>query len=121
MSRKPSKNKPYTFILETKPTPKGRPRMTRRGRVYTPATTLQAEAELKAAYGGPLYEGPVSLDVTYSPTKVVITVTPLLYTTPSKLRGDLDNYIKLTMDSLNGVAWADDKQVHTVIAEKVQW
>jgi crossover junction endodeoxyribonuclease RusA len=36
----------------------------------------------------------------------------------SKLRGDVDNYLKTVMDGLNGVAWEDDKQVHAVVAEK---
>jgi len=34
------------------------------------------------------------------------------------LRGDLDNYVKLLMDGLNGVAWLDDKQVTIITAVK---
>jgi Holliday junction resolvase RusA-like endonuclease len=35
----------------------------------------------------------------------------------------LDNYVKLTLDALNGVAWADDGQVvriHAVKVDKVE-
>jgi len=35
------------------------------------------------------------------------------------LRGDLDNYVKLTLDALNGVAWEDDRQVVRISAVKV--
>jgi len=35
------------------------------------------------------------------------------------LRGDLDNYVKLTLDALNEVAWDDDGQVVRINASKV--
>ena len=38
--------------------------------------------------------------------------------TKSKLRGDLDNYIKTILDALNGVAWDDDSQVVKIIGIK---
>jgi Holliday junction resolvase RusA-like endonuclease len=31
----------------------------------------------------------------------------------------LDNYVKLTLDALNGVAWEDDRQVVRIRAVKV--
>jgi len=36
----------------------------------------------------------------------------------SKLRGDTDNYLKLLLDGLNGVAFVDDKCVMIVRGEK---
>jgi crossover junction endodeoxyribonuclease RusA len=36
---------------------------------------------------------------------------------PAK-RGDLDNYTKVLMDSLNGVAYADDSQIVRIVAER---
>lgn len=37
----------------------------------------------------------------------------------SKLRGDIDNYIKTVLDALNGVAWGDDNQIVKVTAVKI--
>ena len=85
-AKRKNKKKPYSISVASKPIPKGRPRMTRYGRVFTPEGTT-------------------------------VTVTPV-DGTQSKLRGDLDNYVKLLMDGLNGVAWLDDKQVIVVRAEK---
>ena len=49
----------HAFIVEGRPKPKGRPRMTRRGRVYTPKETLEYEAKIAEAeaYGAPSSRG----------------------------------------------------------------
>ena len=116
-TKRKNKKKPYSIKVESKPIPKGRPRMTRYGRVFTPATTLNAEAIIAQAWNGPKYEGLVEVDCMFTPEGTTVTVTPV-DGTQSKLRGDLDNYVKLLMDGLNGVAWLDDKQVIVVRAEK---
>ena len=36
----------------------------------------------------------------------------------SKLRGDVDNYIKSVSDALNGVAYEDDRQIHKLSGRK---
>jgi Holliday junction resolvase RusA-like endonuclease len=36
---------------------------------------------------------------------------------PAK-RGDLDNLLKVTLDSLNGLVYADDSQVTRILAER---
>jgi Holliday junction resolvase RusA-like endonuclease len=36
----------------------------------------------------------------------------------SKLTGDIDNYAKSILDALNGVAYADDKQIVSLYLEK---
>lgn len=92
--------------------------MTRRGRVFTPAKTLEAEAIIAQLWDGPCYEGTVQVDCDFTPTQTLVTVTPL-DSVNSPLRGDLDNYVKLLMDGLNGVAWLDDKQVVIIRAEKM--
>ena len=109
--------KKHSQFIETKPIPKGRPRMTRRGRVYTPARTLESEDVIRMAYTGPKYEGNVMLVCTFSKDGISINLQNITQN-DSKLRGDLDNYIKLLMDGLNGVAWADDKQVTLIVGSK---
>ena len=41
--------KEHSFIVEGRPRPKKRPRMTKRGRVYTPAETLAYERRVAEA------------------------------------------------------------------------
>ena len=84
--------------------------MTRRGRVFTPKRTLEYEAVIADAWDGPVFEGPVSMDITLENNQVVITVSDTI-AKPTALRGDIDNYVKSIMDGLNGVAYVDDKQV----------
>jgi len=91
--------------------------MTRRGRVFTPAKTLEAESIIKEKWDGPCYEGPVSLSCKFNKESITVHVAPIERAV-SPLRGDLDNYVKLLMDGLNGVAWLDDKQVYVIDAEK---
>jgi Holliday junction resolvase RusA-like endonuclease len=63
--------------------------------------------------------GLVKLDCNFTDKGIYVSVTPLdSEEQASKLRGDLDNYVKLLMDGLNGVAWLDDKQVHIINASK---
>jgi crossover junction endodeoxyribonuclease RusA len=116
-AKRKNKKKPHSVFFPIKPTPKGRPRMTRYGRVFTPKTTLEAEAFIAQKYDGPQYEGTVQVECVFTPEGTSVTLTPLT-SEQSKLRGDLDNYVKLLMDGLNGVAWADDKQVTVIKAEK---
>jgi Holliday junction resolvase RusA-like endonuclease len=66
-----------------------------------------------------MFAGPVELRVVFSSNRIEVTVTAMSEEMPiSKLRGDLDNYVKTLMDGLNGAAWLDDKQVHGVWALK---
>lgn len=120
MSRRKSPRRPFTFVVDTKPTVKGRPRLGRRGRVFTPAKTLEAEAIIADHYkrmNGPYYEVPVQLDAVFRPDRIEATITPMPEHT-SKLRGDTDNYLKLLCDALNGVAFPDDRQVMVIRGEK---
>jgi Holliday junction resolvase RusA-like endonuclease len=73
--------------------------MSRKGRVYTPKETVLAEKSYIAAAGEnpPVFDGPVSVEMTFCEEATHITVRSLKeWQTP--LRGDLDNYVKLCLD-----------------------
>lgn len=105
----------YGFIANGKPQVKQRPRMTRRGRVFTPEKTLLAERSLAEQYDGPLFEGPVAVEMRFALDHTSIFISDLDYEPIKGLRGDLDNYIKI-LDGLNGVAWNDDRQIKSIYA-----
>lgn len=87
--------------------------------MYTDRATREYEQAIKDAYvaaGAPLFEGPVSMSVTFTKDKITITLSEIQG--ESSLRGDLDNYIKSIMDGLNGVAYKDDGQVLNIKAHK---
>lgn len=121
----PRKNKNQQAFLDGisvfiphKPVPKGRPRMTRRGRVFTPKRTLDAEALVAQAWGdNPKFSGTVGVVMILGSDGTVVTVFPH-EAEKQTLRGDIDNYVKTIMDGLNGRAWDDDKQVTYLVAEK---
>jgi crossover junction endodeoxyribonuclease RusA len=102
--------------LAIKPIAKQRPRLGRRGRVFTPQRTLDFEAQIAEAWDGPCFESPCALVVEFTKDTVKITVKESKYT--SGLRGDIDNYVKSIMDGLNGVAYVDDKLVTEIKAVK---
>lgn len=103
----------FTFTIPGDPIPKGRPRgEVRTGeygghyvKMHTPKQTQEAEENVgwsfKAEYPGqePL-TGDVWLNLTFAEAPK-----------PRQRQSDLDNLQKLVLDGLNGVAWADDKQV----------
>ena len=73
--------------------------MSRKGRVYTPKETVEAERAYAQAVddNAPVFEGPVAVEMTFCAEATYITVRSLKeWQTP--LRGDLDNYIKLCLD-----------------------
>jgi len=111
----------YTMVVDVKPKVKARPRATKTGRVYTPATTLEQEKIIAGAWQDQIGETitePVEVTLVYTPDSTTVHVTSSPHNSTT-LRGDLDNYIKLTLDALNGVAWVDDKQVVRISAVKV--
>lgn len=103
--------------VQLQPRVKERPRLGRRGRVFTPERTTLAEEAIAKAWRRKFprrkpFEGPVRLEVDFDKHGQWITVTPI--DTPTVLRGDLDNYVKLVSDALNGVAYLDDRQVSEI-------
>lgn len=99
--------------------------MTRYGAVYTPAATQAFErlvARHAKACGAKPVSGPVHVEITS------VFPIPKSWTKKRKAdaegqphvqRPDLDNLVKCVLDGLNGVAFADDSQVHSVTSRKV--
>jgi Holliday junction resolvase RusA-like endonuclease len=100
----------YTFRVPDEPVPKVRPRVTSRG-TYTPPEVVAAEMKT-AMYFREKYPGhQVDPDGEYR--------VRLAYFT-RRWAKDLDNLIKLSLDSLNGVVWKDDRQVSQIEARKLR-
>ena len=116
------------FIIEGIPQGKGRPKFSSRGsfvRVYTPKKTADYEKVVREAYGN----RPKCDDV---PLKVVIRAYYPIPKSMSKkelqlaligkklplVKPDIDNVSKIILDSLNDVAYEDDKQVVSLTIEK---
>lgn len=118
------------FVVPGQPYGKGRPRASSRGgfvRMYTPAATLAYEAEIarlaEIARGDwPVLATPMSLRV------IAHHAIPVSWSKRKQLQAldgevipgkpDLDNVAKAVLDALNGVIYADDKQVIKLVAEK---
>ena len=100
------------FKVEGKPQPKQRPRFSN-GRVYTPTQTKSYEALV----GWKCREVYKQLP-TDKPVTVAIEINLSLPKTTKNRIGDwcmkntdIDNVGKIILDSLNGIAYLDDKQV----------
>lgn len=112
----------WSFTVPGEPRGKGRPRFFTRGKhvgTFTDAKTAAYEnlIKLEAERAGvPLIEGPVLLKVTAflgvpkSASKKK-RADMLADAARPERKPDIDNVIKAVMDGLNGVAFADDKQV----------
>ena len=114
------------IVIYGEPVPKGRPRMTRSGRTYTPAKTRAYENAIRDAWktqsceklDGALkvrVEAYMSIPISKSKsTKMAMLEGRIKYTK----RPDLDNIIKV-LDALNGCAFDDDAQIVEIEAHKM--
>lgn len=112
----------FTIIVSGKPVGKGRPKFNRAtGAAYTPTTTTVAEREIRQAWreaDEPRMPDDVALGM-----EVVVSVerpkghfkkngelsaVGLRNPIPRNKKPDLDNVVKLIMDSLNSRAYRDD-------------
>jgi crossover junction endodeoxyribonuclease RusA len=90
--------------IHGKPVPKGRPRFARNGGVYTPKTTADYEKRIADAwrekYG----------DKQVEPRNLAMHVD--VYTKRYST-SDVDNFLKIAMDGLQGVAFENDSCIKT--------
>lgn len=100
------------MVVPSDPRAKGRPRSTRGGGVYTPERTRAAEREVRFE----AVQAMRSQRLTVVP--VAALHVDLAYYAKTARRVDLDNLVKLTLDALNGVVWADDAQIVGLSASK---
>lgn len=117
-----------SFVIPMKPMGKERPRLSR-GIVYTPAKTQSYENFIKACYieqCGDAYFGERSIEL-----HVKAYVLPLTKfrksETAAALEGELkpnskpdaDNILKIILDALNELAYADDRTIYKMSVERI--
>lgn len=108
-----------SIVLNVRPTGKGRPRSTKTGRMYTPAQTVNAEAEIRWLLSKkkfPILEGPLFMSIKAHFIKP--KSCPRDRTMPS-VKPDLDNVVKLVKDACNKILFQDDAQICFLVAQKV--
>ncbi len=108
-----------TFTVYGQPQGKARPRFTRNGQVYTPKSTHDYERAVRDSYIAANTNAQLTADM-------AIKIEIIAYFRRAKsnkrtymtIKPDIDNVVKAVLDGLNGVAFADDKRVCEVHAEK---
>jgi len=100
-----------TIRVEGDPVPKGRPRHTLDGHTYTPKRTKEYEDAISVEW---LKLDPSERAPFTGPVRVTVGVRERVYP------ADLDNYCKIVLDALNGLAWADDVQVEAICASIIR-
>jgi crossover junction endodeoxyribonuclease RusA len=113
--------KEHTQRYDFRAKAKQRPRMSRRGRAYTPKATHEFETRVGAGWNKrkKFRDKPVSVSIELGKDFFTVKVVEIDTETPSALRGDIDNYVKSILDGLNGIAWDDDIQVRELKATKL--
>lgn len=117
------------FVIPGVARGKQRPRATRTGRVYTPKQTVNQEAYIKmlaatAMRGFAPFVGP--LEATFS----ISVAIPKSFTRQQRKlidegnfyptsKPDIDNVVKLLCDAMNGIVYADDKQIVDLYVSKI--
>lgn len=116
----------YRLEFEIAPVPQGRPRFSRRG-TYDPPKSKEFKKALGLLARSQFKEQPIS-----GPINIGLVFYREIQKSGSKrtrklknegvlrpvVKGDLDNYIKGTLDALNGIIWVDDNRIVGIKAEK---
>lgn len=121
--------KQFSLRIPIEPVPKGRPRFTRVGKVYTPPKTHNYEKAIgeyweQATQGFKFErEQAVCVNVVFGlpipkSTSKHKKEDMINGTIKHTKKADVDNLLKAVLDDLNGIAWADDSQVIRVCASK---
>ena len=121
----------FTFEIVGEPQGKGRPRFSTRGgfvKTYTPEKTASYENFVKVCYlnkyKGQKLDGDIIAEITayfsipksFSKKKRSEAIEGKIM--PTK-KPDTDNIAKTILDSLNGIAFEDDKQVVALLVKKI--
>lgn len=118
------------FEVPGEPRGKGRPRFTKEGHAYTDSETRAYEKKIMAYYRQQLRDfrwgdgACVSVEVTAvypipkSTTKASLAAIQAGRILP-KRKPDIDNVLKVVLDSLNGIAYKDDSQVVMISGKKI--
>lgn len=109
----------FKLEMHIDPVAKGRPRVCRNGRAFTPEKTRRAEDMIRWLVGQalqgrtvPLFEGPLHVEMEFSFQRPK-SVKRMSHT----VKPDLDNLVKM-MDACNGLIWRDDAQIECLRAQK---
>lgn len=116
------------FTVPGEPVGKARPRLGRRGRVYTPAATKAHEELVRSSWllaGGRRIEGPLAIHVVAETARPAshwlkgggLSAAGRRSVVPTK-KPDLDNVLKLVADALNGHAYQDDAWIVAATVER---
>ena len=117
-----------TIVIGGPPTAKGRPRVTRKGFVYTPAATRKYEAHGRLAAqlamdGRPPITVPVHAEIFIDlPVPASWSAkrrdAALLGEIRPTTRPDADNFVKAGLDAINAIVVADDSLVVDLVVRK---
>jgi Holliday junction resolvase RusA-like endonuclease len=115
------------IVIPGEPKAKARPRVTRKGIAYTPKKTLEYENWVKECFvlcrHKKMLKGQIEAEIKAyfkipkSASKKKKTEMIKGKMRPTK-KPDTDNVAKIILDSLNDLAYSDDKQVIKLIVEK---
>lgn len=107
-----------SYLFQINPVPASRPRVSKYGTYYLP-TYKNFRNEMKALIAAGRKEAPYELRT--GPLKVLVACVVKKPKTTERTNptGDVDNYAKAVLDSLNGVLWDDDDQIVELNAMKM--